>query len=156
MPDLTDMEVIFPHFGNYMERFEDTRGKRRTLYLNHDGTGEYVWKKDELIDLTFPQVLDRMVEEFPDQYAFKYTTLDYTRTYEEFRDDVDTFARALVSMGVKPGSKVALDKSHFKSVPEPPSPKIATHPSPECTGKANPIVPPAPVGIRMAVPEILG
>ena len=45
-----------------MEQFEDTRGKRRTLYLNHDGTGEYVWKKDELIDLTFPQVLDKMVE----------------------------------------------------------------------------------------------
>ena len=108
MPDLTDMEVIFPHFVNYMERFEDTRGKRRTLYLNHDGTGEYVWKKDELIDLTFPQVLDKMVECFPDQYCFKYTTLDYTRTYEEFRDDVDTFARALVSMGVKAGSKVAI------------------------------------------------
>ena len=102
------MEVIFPHYVNYMEQFEDTRGKRRTLYLNHDGTGEYVWKKDELIDLTFPQVLDKMVECFPDQYCFKYTTLDYTRTYEEFRDDVDTFARALVSMGVKPGSKVAI------------------------------------------------
>ena len=108
MPDLTDMEVIFPHFVNYMECFEDTRGKRRTLYLNHDGSGEYVWKKDELIDLTFPQVLDKMVECFPDQYCFKYTTLDYTRTYEEFRDDVDTFARALVSMGVKAGSKVAI------------------------------------------------
>lgn len=67
-----------------------------------------MWKKDELIDLTFPQVLDKMVECFPDQYCFKYTTLDYTRTYEEFRDDVDTFARALVSMGVKAGSKVAI------------------------------------------------
>ena len=49
--------------------------------------------RSTLIDLTFPQVLDRMVEEFPDQYAFRYTTLDYTRTYAEFRDDVDTFAR---------------------------------------------------------------
>ena len=78
MADLTDMEVIFPHYVNFMEQFEDTRGKRRTLYLNHDGTGEYVWKKDELIDLTFPQVLDKMVECFPDQYCFKYTTLDYT------------------------------------------------------------------------------
>ena len=53
--------------------------------------------------MTFPQVLDRMVDEFPDQYAFRYTTLDYTRTYAEFRDDVDTFARALIAMGVKPG-----------------------------------------------------
>jgi len=108
MEDLDDIEVIFPYFVNYMSRFEDTRGKKKSLYFNHDGTGQYVWKRDELINLTFPQVLDRMVEEFPDQYAFKYTTLDYTRTYEEFREDVDNFARALVSMGVKAGSKVAI------------------------------------------------
>ena len=108
MSDLTDMDIILPHFVNYMDRFEDTRGRRKPLYLNHDGTGEYIWKKYDLIDLTFPQVLDKMVEEIPDQLAFKYTTLDYTRTYEEFRDDVDTFARALVSMGVKAGSKVAI------------------------------------------------
>ncbi len=106
--DLTDLEVIFPYFINYMNGFENPRGKKKSLYFNHDGTGQYVWKKDELIDLTFSQVLDRMAEEFPDQYAFKYTTLDYTRTYREFREDVDTFARALVSLGVKAGSKVAV------------------------------------------------
>ena len=108
MEDLQDKEVIYPHFVNYMSRFESPRGKKRTLYDNHDHTGQYVWKKDSLITETFPQVLDRMVEEFPDQYAFKYTTLDYTRTYEEFREDVDRFARALISMGVRRGSKVAI------------------------------------------------
>ena len=108
MEDLQDREIIFPHFVNYMSRFRSTRKRKKSLYYNHDGSGQYVWKKDDLIDLTFPQVLDRMVEEFPDQYAFKYTTLDYTRTYEEFRNDVDDFARALVSMGVKAGSKVAI------------------------------------------------
>ncbi|MBO4853681.1 MAG: AMP-binding protein [Oscillospiraceae bacterium] len=108
MEDLPDLDVILPHYVNYMHRFQSTRGKKKMLYPNHDGTGQYVWKKDELIDLTFPQVLDRMVEEFPDQYCFKYTTLDYTRTYAEFRDDVDHFARALISLGVRPGSKVAI------------------------------------------------
>ena len=108
MPDLPVREVILPYFVNYMRRFDNPRGKRKTLYPNHDGTGRYVWKKDELIDLTFSQVLDRMVEEFPDQYAFRYTTLDYIRTYEEFRDDVDQFARALITMGVRPGNKVAI------------------------------------------------
>ncbi len=108
MEDLKDLEVIFPYFVNYMSRFENTRGKKKVLYPNHDGTGQYVWKKDELIDLTFPQVLDRMVEEFPDQYCFKYTTLDYTRTYEEFRDDVNDFAKSLISLGVRSGSKVAV------------------------------------------------
>jgi len=108
MEELQDREIIFPYFVNYMNRFDNPRGKKKSLYFNHDGSGQYVWKKDELIDLTFSQVLDRMAEEFPDQYAFKYTTLDYTRTYQQFREDVDTFARALVSMGVKAGSKVAV------------------------------------------------
>ena len=106
--DLEDREMIFAHFLNYMNQFDSPKGKKKTLYFNHDGTGRYVWKKDELIDYTFSQVLDRMVEEFPDQYAFKYTTLDYTRTYSEFREDVDRFARALISMGVQAGSKVAI------------------------------------------------
>ncbi len=108
LEDLQDPEVIFPYFVNYMSRYHNTRGMKKSLYFNHDGTGQYVWKKDELIDLTFSQVLDRMTEEFPDQYAFKYTTLDYTRTYREFHEDVDRFARALVSLGVKAGSKVAI------------------------------------------------
>ena len=67
MEDLQDREIIFPHFVNYMSRFGSTRSRKKSLYYNHDGSGQYVWKKDDLIDLTFPQVLDRMVEEFPDQ-----------------------------------------------------------------------------------------
>lgn len=108
MEDLQEQDVIFPHFVNYMNRFDNPRGKKKDLYYNHAHTGQYVWKKDELVENTFSQVLDRMVEEFPDQYAFRYTTLDYTRTYEEFREDVDNFARALISMGVRAGSKVAI------------------------------------------------
>ena len=108
MEELQDRDIIFPHFINFMSRFNSPRTRKKSLYYNHDGSGQYVWKKDDLIDLTFPQVLDRMVEEFPNQYAFKYTTLDYTRTYEEFREDVDNFARALISMGVRPGMKVAI------------------------------------------------
>ncbi len=106
--ELDDMEIIFSHFVNYMKQFGDTSKSDNTLYYNRAHTGRYVWEKDRLIDCTFPQVLDRMVEEFPDQYAFKYTTLDYTRTYSEFRDDVDTFARSLIALGVKAGSHVAV------------------------------------------------
>ena len=108
LEELQDRDIIFPYFVNYMSRFGSTRGMKKSLYFNHDGSGQYIWKKDELIDLTFSQVLDRVADEFPDQYAFKYTTLDYTRTYQEFRKDVDDFARALVSLGVKAGSKVAV------------------------------------------------
>lgn len=108
LEELQDLDIILPYFMNYMNRYNRSRSRENGLYYNHDGTGRYVWKKDELIDLTFSQVLDRMAQEFPDQYCFKYTTLDYTRTYSEFREDVDRFARALVSMGVKPGYKVTV------------------------------------------------
>ncbi len=106
--ELDDMEIIFAQFVNYMKQFSDTSKNESALYYNRAHTGKYVWEKDQLIDATFSDVLDRMVEEFPDQYAFKYTTLDYTRTYSEFRDDVDTFARSLIAMGVKAGTHVAV------------------------------------------------
>ena len=106
--ELDDMEIIFAQFVGYMKQYSDPARKEKNLYYNKAHTGKFVWKKDLLIDATFSQVLDRMVEEFPDQYAFRYTTLDYTRTYSEFRDDVDQFARSLVSLGVKAGSHVAV------------------------------------------------
>ncbi len=107
-PDLSDAGIVFPQFANYMERYLEKGAAKSHLFENSTKTGKYVWERDTLIDLTFPQVLDRMVDEFPDQYAFRYTTMDYTRTYSEFRDDVDTFARALIAMGVKPGDHVAI------------------------------------------------
>ena len=101
-------DIIFPHFTNYMSRFRMLSRAKKSLYSNNAGTGKYVWKKEALIEKTFSEVLDTMVKEFPNQYAFKYTTLDYTRTYSEFRDDVDEFAKSLIALGVKAGSHVAL------------------------------------------------
>ena len=105
---IDDIEIILTHFYSCMRRYRPTRYNLKHLQWNKAHTGRYVWEKEKLIDKTFPEVLDRMVEEFPDQTAIKFTTLDYTRTYSQFRDDVDEFARALVSLGVKAGSKVTI------------------------------------------------
>ena len=74
--ELDDLEIILSQFYNYMKQFDDPSKNEKTFYFNKRHTGNFVWKKDLLIDETFPQVLDRMAEDFPDQYAFKYTTLD--------------------------------------------------------------------------------
>ncbi len=108
LPEIPDMEIILSHFVNTMKRFRSTKRSKRHLYSNRKGDGKYIYKKDIVIEKTFSQVLDDIVEQFPDQYAFKYTTLDYTRTYSQFRDDVDNFARSLISMGVKAGSHVTV------------------------------------------------
>ena len=107
-PELSDAGIVFPHYAHYMSQYLENTSDSGRLQTSERGDGKYVWPKNMLIDLTFPQVLDRMVEEFPDQWAFRYTTCDYNRTYSEFRDDVDTFARALISLGVKQGDHVAI------------------------------------------------
>ena len=99
-PELEDAGVVLPQFMNYIEPYLGNASSGSHLYDNAAGTGKYVWEKYSLIDLTFPQVLDRMCDEFPNQYAFRYTTCDYDRTYPQFRDDVDRFARTLISLGV--------------------------------------------------------
>ena len=105
---LFDAGVIFPRYANFMRDYLDTVQDEAPLQVSRAGTGYYPWPKETLLDLTFPDVLDKMVEKFPDQQAFVYTELDYTRTYKEFRDDVDTFARSLIAMGVKKGDHVAI------------------------------------------------
>lgn len=109
MSDLSDAGIVFPQFANYMSDYlTEKKSKIASLQKNNTGTGEYPWPKETLIDATFPDVLDMMVEHFPNQYCFKFTEVDYTRTYKEFRDDVDTFARSLIAMGVKKGDHVAI------------------------------------------------
>lgn len=104
--DLLDGGIVVPHFAKFMQKYR--KAEERSLQIDDRGTGYYPWPKETLIDETFPDVLDRICEEFPDQYAFRYTELDYTRTYPEFRDDVDMFAKALLAMGVKKGDHVAI------------------------------------------------
>ena len=106
---LGESDVVLSHYAALARSLgRDPRRLRHQLYDNKRHTGKFIWKKDVLIEETFSRVLDRVVDEFPDQYAFRYTTLDYTRTYSQFRDDVDTCARALMAMGVRKGAKVAV------------------------------------------------
>ncbi len=104
--DLYAAGIVFPQFAKYMKPY--LRAKKHKLQIDARGTGYYPWPKETIIDETFPDVLDRICEEFPNQYAFRYTELDYTRTYPEFREDVRRFAKALVAMGVKKGDHVAI------------------------------------------------
>ena len=108
LESLGDADIILPQFASYMSTFESVPSWQSNLYDNNTKTGKYIWKKETLIERTFSQVLDKVVEEFPDQIAFKYTTLDYTRTYSEFRDEVDIVARSLMALGVKAGDHVAM------------------------------------------------
>ncbi len=106
--EINDADIVLTHFANYVSALNREKKSCVGEYYNRAKTGTYVWKKYDVIDKTFSQVLDTMVENYPDQYAFKYPTLDYTRTYEQFRRDVDECAASLISLGVKAGDHVAV------------------------------------------------
>ncbi|MCQ2528559.1 MAG: AMP-binding protein [Saccharofermentans sp.] len=106
--DIADAGIVVPHFASYMEPYKIRH--RHELQVDNRGTGYYPWPKETIIDVTFPDVLDRICENFPNQYAFRYTEpdIDYIRTYAEFRDDVDTLARSFLAMGCKKGDHIAI------------------------------------------------
>ncbi len=103
-----DSETVFSHYFYSMDNLIRNSKKEKHYYYNNRHTGKFLWKKETLIEKTFPQLLDDIANEFPDQTAFKYTTLEYERTYAEFREDVDNFARSLIAMGVRKGNQVAV------------------------------------------------
>ncbi len=106
--EIADADIVLTHFVNYISQLNREKKSFDKAYYNRDKTGTFIWKKYDVVDLTFSDVLDTMAENYPDQYAFKYPTLDYTRTYEQFRRDVDECAAALISLGVKAGDHVAV------------------------------------------------
>ena len=106
--EVNDADIVLTHFANYIGSLAREKKEYDKAYYNRSKTGTFVWKKYDVIDATFSDVLDTMAETYPDQYAFKYTTLDYTRTYAQFRRDVDECAAALISLGVKAGDHVAV------------------------------------------------
>ena len=106
--EITSPDIVLTHFISYISGRLPHKEKPREIHYNRSRTGTFPWKRYDVVDLTFSQVLDEMVARYPDQYAFKYTTLDYTRTYTQFREDVDQAAAALISMGVEPGHHVAI------------------------------------------------
>ncbi|MCC8089099.1 MAG: AMP-binding protein [Rikenellaceae bacterium] len=62
----------------------------------------------ELTEKTFGQWLDKWAEETPDNYFMIYSDRGLHMTYSEFRERVDTFAKGLLSIGVRKGDKVGI------------------------------------------------
>ncbi len=106
--EISDADIVLTHFTSYISALGRDKKTFEHAYYNRAKTGTFVWKKYDVIDATFSDVLDTMAEKYPNQFAFKYPTLDYTRTYEQFRRDVDECAAALISLGVKAGDHVAV------------------------------------------------
>ncbi|MCQ2552677.1 MAG: AMP-binding protein [Clostridia bacterium] len=106
--EITSTDIVLTHFVQYAAQFEKNAKNNKQLQYNRSKTGTFPWKKYEVSDLTFGEVLDEVAATYPDQLAFRYTGLNYTRTYAQFKKDVDDAAAAFIALGVKPGYHVAI------------------------------------------------
>ena len=61
-----------------------------------------------LREKTLGQILDETVARFPDRDAVIYADRNYRKTWREFAEVVDDFARGLMALGVQKGEKVAV------------------------------------------------
>ena len=61
---------------------------------------------------TLGQILDSTIARVPDNDAVVYVDRDFRRTWREFGQDVDTLAKGLMGLGIRPGEKVALWSSN--------------------------------------------
>ncbi len=62
----------------------------------------------EFISKTLGQVIDELAEKFPDREAVKYTDRDYRRTWKEFKEECDRYAKGFLSLGIRKGDHVAI------------------------------------------------
>ena len=106
--EITDADIVLTHFAGFLTGLGTARETENAQYRNRSGSGVFPWKKYDILEMTFSRVLDTMADTYPDQLAFRYPTLDYTRTYAQFRRDVDAVAAAMISVGVRPGHHVAV------------------------------------------------
>ncbi len=105
--EINDADIVLTHFREYLSNCENSETKEK-LYYNRAHSGSFPFKKYDVLDMTFGTLLEIMAKKYPDQPVFKYTTLDYSRTYSQFLRDVDRVAAAFISIGVKKGHHIAV------------------------------------------------
>ena len=62
--EISDADIVLTHFANYISQLNREKKSFDKAYYNRAKTGTFVWKKYDVIDYTFPEVLDTMAEKY--------------------------------------------------------------------------------------------
>ena len=65
------------------------------------------------MNITVGEMLESISKKHPTRLAIKYIETDYTRTYYEFNEEVDAYAKGLLGMGIKKGDHVAVWATNY-------------------------------------------
>ena len=67
-----------------------------------------LFETNDLIDITFGNLLNLLEEKYPDRLCAKYTDRDYERTFKEFNREIEAAAKGFLSLGIGKGDHVAI------------------------------------------------
>jgi fatty-acyl-CoA synthase len=98
--DLENPGIVFPHFVSTMKR----------LIAKYSDTN---LPEDELWEITFGDLLDKIADKYPDHEALVYGDQDFRVTYSEFRDLCNKAAKGLLTIGVTKGDHVAIWSTNY-------------------------------------------
>jgi len=109
--DIEDAAIVFPHFANYMNEYVT---KRKVIDIpDSKDRNLRPYQKDVLINITLPDMVDKMADEYPRQEAFVYPQFGIRDTYKTFRDKTDRIAAAFLAMGINKGDHVAVWATNY-------------------------------------------
>ena len=60
--EISDADIVLTHFTNYISSLGREKRVYDSAYYNRDKSGTFPWKKYDVIDATFSDVLDKMAE----------------------------------------------------------------------------------------------
>ncbi|MEG1509324.1 MAG: AMP-binding protein, partial [Clostridia bacterium] len=62
----------------------------------------------ELINKTVGNILQELAVNYADNVAIKYSTRDYSKTWQQFNEECNKVAKGLLSLGIKKGDHIAI------------------------------------------------
>lgn len=68
---------------------------------------------EKLIECTIGDMLTKIAKKYPDNLAVKYIETDYCRTYRQFDEETDLYAKGLLGMGFKKGDHLAIWATNY-------------------------------------------
>jgi fatty-acyl-CoA synthase len=76
--------------------------------IKNRGKNKMLFDTNDLIEITFGNLLNLLEEKYPDNLCVKYCDRDYERTFAEFNREVEKAAKGFLSLGIGKGDHIAI------------------------------------------------
>ncbi len=109
--DIEDAAIVFPHFVNFMKKYTEPKAKPQAISISD--INERPYQKDTLINITLPDLVDKIANEFPNQEAVVFPQFNIRLNYRELKEEIERIACGFLSIGIKKGDHVAMWATNY-------------------------------------------